>query len=52
MIYIGPLRDYPERHYIFSGNLAEHVGKSGKMAGDTLYVRSARHLWAFGEKAN
>ncbi len=37
IIYIGPLRDYPERHYIFSGNLAKHVGKSGKMVPDVLF---------------
>lgn len=40
MIYIGPLRDYPERHYIFSGNLAQHVGKSGKMVPDVLFKRN------------
>jgi hypothetical protein len=38
-IYIGPLRDYPERHYIFSGNLTEQVGKSGKMVPDVLFKR-------------
>jgi len=38
-IYIGPLRDYPERHYIFSGNLSEQVGKSGKMVPDVLFKR-------------
>ncbi len=36
-IYIGPLRDYPERFYIFSGNSNEQVGKSGKMISDLLY---------------
>jgi hypothetical protein len=41
MIYIGPLRDYPERHYIFSGNLAAHVGKSGKMVPDILFKNKA-----------
>jgi AAA domain, putative AbiEii toxin, Type IV TA system/AAA domain/Protein of unknown function (DUF3696) len=38
-LYIGPLRDYPERHYIFSGNLTEQVGKSGKMVPDVLFKR-------------
>jgi AAA15 family ATPase/GTPase len=36
-IYIGPLRDYPERHYIYSGNLSDHVGKTGKMVPDVLF---------------
>jgi len=34
--YIGPLRDYPERLYIFSGNSSQQVGKSGKMISDLL----------------
>lgn len=38
-IYIGPLRDYPERHYIFSGNHSDQVGKSGKMVPDVLFKR-------------
>jgi hypothetical protein len=40
-IYLGPLRDFPERHYVFSGNLAEHVGKSGKMVPDVLFKNPA-----------
>ncbi len=40
IIYIGPLRDYPERHYIFSGNLTGQVGKSGKMVPDVLFKKS------------
>ena len=37
VIYIGPLRDYPERIYILSGNLSKEVGKSGKMLPDVLF---------------
>lgn len=36
-IYIGPLRDYPERLYILSGNSSQQVGKSGKMVSDILF---------------
>jgi hypothetical protein len=37
LIYLGPLRDYPERYYIFSGNIPEYVGKSGRMVPDILF---------------
>ncbi|MBD2184326.1 AAA family ATPase [Aerosakkonema funiforme] len=37
LIYIGPLRDYPERLYILSGNSSQQVGKSGKMVSDILF---------------
>lgn len=37
IVYLGPLRDYPERHYIFSGNLSTEVGKSGRYTPDLLF---------------
>ena len=37
IVYMGPLREYPERHYIFSGNLADDVGKTGSMVPDVLF---------------
>ena len=37
VIYIGPLRDYPERIYILSGNFSKEVGKSGNMLPDVLF---------------
>jgi hypothetical protein len=37
LIYLGPLREYPERHYVFSGNSSEQVGKSGKMLPEILF---------------
>lgn len=37
LLYLGPLREYPERHYIFSGNLVKEVGKSGKGMPDLLF---------------
>ena len=39
LIYLGPLREYPERHYIFSGNLVAEVGKSGKGMPDLLFKK-------------
>ena len=39
LIYIAPLRDYPERLYTFSGNLTEQVGKTGKGIADLLFKR-------------
>lgn len=37
LVYIGPLRDNPERFYILSDNLSKQVGKSGKMLPDILF---------------
>jgi hypothetical protein len=37
IVYLGPLRENPERHYIFSGNPTQHVGKTGKMVPDLLF---------------
>lgn len=36
--YLGPLREYPERHYIFSGSSPINVGKSGKNMTDMLFM--------------
>jgi len=35
--YLGPLRESPERHYIYGGNLADDVGKTGKLVPDVLF---------------
>jgi len=37
LVYLGPLRANPERHYTFSGNIAHDVGKSGRELPDILY---------------
>ena len=37
LIYLGPLREYPERHYIYSGNIVTNVGKSGRFMADLLF---------------
>ncbi|MEI6609660.1 MAG: DUF3696 domain-containing protein, partial [Deltaproteobacteria bacterium] len=39
-VYIGPLREYPERVYSYSGNIPSNVGKSGKYTPDILMKRS------------
>ncbi len=38
VVYLGPLREYPERHYVYSGTSASDVGKSGKLLADVLYA--------------
>lgn len=38
LIYIGPLRDFPDRHYIYSGSFSEYVGKTGKLLPEILYM--------------
>ena len=39
IVYIGPLREYPERVYSYSGNMPSNVGKSGKYTPDILMKR-------------
>ena len=39
IVYIGPLREYPERVYSYSGNIPSNVGKSGKSTPDILLKR-------------
>lgn len=51
IVYIGPLRDYPERIYILSGNLNKEVGKSGKMLPDVLF-KNPELLKLVNEKLN
>ena len=35
--YIAPLREYPERYYIYGGNRVDDVGISGQMVPDILF---------------
>lgn len=37
IVYIGPLRDYPERFYIFSDYSGEKVGKAGYQISNLLF---------------
>ena len=39
LVYIRPLRAYPERLYIFGGNNGEQVGQGGKNIADVLYTK-------------
>jgi len=39
MLYLGPLRSYPERYYTFTGHLGEQVGQSGERLPDILFRR-------------
>jgi hypothetical protein len=39
LLYIGPLRDFPERHYLFSGTEPIHVGTTGQLTVDLLFNR-------------
>jgi AAA ATPase-like protein/uncharacterized protein DUF3696 len=41
IVYVGPLRENPARHYIYSGNPTENVGKTGKMVPDILFKNRA-----------
>jgi len=37
IVYLAPLRDYPERYYIYGGNPVQNVGVSGQMVPDILF---------------
>jgi hypothetical protein len=39
MLYLGPLRSYPERYYTFTGHLGEQMGQSGERLPDILFRR-------------
>jgi len=41
IVYLAPLREYPERHYILSGNIPAEVGKTGKNTPDVLFTNRA-----------
>ncbi|MDM8552624.1 DUF3696 domain-containing protein [Desulfobacterales bacterium HSG2] len=36
LVYVGPLRRFPERYYTFTGNKTRYVGKSGEFVADIL----------------
>ena len=40
--YVGPLREYPERLYLWSGEVPEHVGTRGERAVEALLAGSDR----------
>jgi AAA15 family ATPase/GTPase len=49
--YIGPLRDYPERYFTFTGSKTKYVGKTGSHVADIL-IRDKEVLAKVNEKFN
>ena len=39
MMYLGPFRSQPERHYTFSGDRADYVGKTGEHLASILFKK-------------
>ena len=37
LVYLGPLRSYPKRHYEFSGDTTDYVGQSGEYLPSILF---------------
>lgn len=37
VVYVGPLRLFPERYYSYTGNKPRYVGKSGEFVADILF---------------
>ncbi len=42
--YLGPLREYPERSYVWSGEVPEHVGWRGERAVEAMLAAASRHI--------
>ncbi|MFV8753599.1 DUF3696 domain-containing protein [Nannocystaceae bacterium ST9] len=43
LFYVGPLREYPKRLYLWSGEHPEHVGKTGSRAIEALLAGKDRY---------
>ena len=39
VVYLGPLREYPERYHVYSGTAGVYVGKTGSRVYDILFKR-------------
>ena len=39
LVYLGPLRSYPEHHYEFSGDTTDYVGQTGEYLPSILFQR-------------
>jgi len=37
VVYVGPLRRFPERYYSYTGNKTRYVGKTGEFVADILF---------------
>jgi predicted ATPase len=44
--YLGPLRTYPERSYVWSGEVPEHVGWRGERAVEAMLAAASRKISA------
>ena len=44
LVYIGPLRGYPERAYVWSGEIPDHVGTTGERAVEALLAATDRMI--------
>ena len=44
LVYVGPLRGYPERSYVWSGEMPDHVGSSGERAVEALLAARSRPI--------
>ena len=42
--YLGPLRTYPQRYYIWSGSAPEHVGLQGEDTVEAMHAAGERPL--------
>jgi predicted ATPase len=42
--YLGPLRIYPERSYVWSGEVPEHVGWRGERAVEAMLAAASRNI--------
>lgn len=44
LCYVGPLRKYPRRSYIWSGEVPEHVGYHGELAVEAILAAQERRI--------
>jgi len=49
--YVGPLREYPKRYYLWSGEVPDHVGTRGERAVEALLAAGERSFnWTARQK--
>jgi predicted ATPase len=44
VLYVGPLREYPRRLYLWSGEIPDHVGTKGDRAIEAILAAGDRHF--------
>jgi len=51
VFYVGPLREYPKRLYLWSGEVPDHVGAKGERAVEAILAAGSRHYnWKAKQK--